>query len=40
MKKAFVNGVEIGEGAVRFELDRLVRFYESHGASAPRGEGP
>ena len=33
MKKAFVNGVEIGQGAVRFELDRLMRFYESHGVS-------
>lgn len=33
MKKAFVNGVEIGSGAVQFELDRLVRFYESHGVS-------
>ena len=33
MKKAFVNGVEIGQGAVQFELDRLMRFYESHGVS-------
>ena len=33
MKKAFVNGVEIPQGAVQFELDRLVRFYESHGFS-------
>ena len=33
MKKASVNGVEIGAGAVQFELDRLVRFYESHGFS-------
>ena len=33
MKKAFVNGVEIGHGAVQFELDRLMRFYESHGVS-------
>ena len=33
MKKAFVNGVEISQGAVQFELDRLVRFYESHGVS-------
>jgi hypothetical protein len=33
VKKAFVNGVEIGQGAVQFELDRLVRFYESHGVS-------
>ena len=31
MKKAVVNGVEIGEEAVHFELDRLVRFYMSHG---------
>ena len=31
MKKAFVNGQEIGGEAVRFELDRLVRFYVSHG---------
>ena len=33
MKKAFVNGTEITSGAVQFELDRLVRFYESHGVS-------
>ena len=33
MKKAFVNGTEITAGAVQFELDRLVRFYESHGVS-------
>ena len=32
-KKAFVNGVEIGQGSVQFELDRLLRFYESHGVS-------
>lgn len=31
MKKAFVNGVEISGEAVNFELDRLVRFYMSHG---------
>ena len=31
MKKAIVNGQEIGEEAVNFELDRLVRFYMSHG---------
>lgn len=31
MKKAFVNGVEIPEAAVNFELDRLVKFYMSHG---------
>ena len=33
MKKATVNGVEIGGEAVQFELDRLVRFYMSHGMS-------
>ncbi len=33
MKKAFVNGAEITNGSVQFELDRLVRFYESHGFS-------
>ena len=32
-KKAYVNGEEIGEGAVAFELSRLVRFYTSHGFS-------
>ena len=31
MKKAKVNGVEIGDEAVKFELDRLVRFYMTHG---------
>lgn len=31
MKKAIVNGVEIAGEAVSFELDRLVRFYMSHG---------
>ena len=31
MKKAKVNGVEISGEAVSFELDRLVRFYMSHG---------
>lgn len=30
-KKAIVNGEEIREEAVAFELDRLVRFYMSHG---------
>ncbi len=30
-KKAYVNGEEIGEGAVTFELSRLVKFYTSHG---------
>ena len=33
MKKAFVNGEEITGEAVGFELDRLVRFYMSHGMS-------
>jgi len=33
MKKAFVNGQEIAGEAVQFELDRLVRFYMSHGMS-------
>ena len=33
MKKAIVNGQEISEEAVGFELDRLVRFYMSHGMS-------
>ena len=33
MKKASVNGVEISGEAVQFELDRLVRFYMSHGMS-------
>ena len=31
MKKAIVNGQEISGEAVGFELDRLVRFYTSHG---------
>ena len=31
MKKALVNGQEISGEAVQFELDRLVRFYMSHG---------
>ncbi len=31
MKKAIVNGIEISGEAVGFELDRLVRFYMSHG---------
>ena len=31
MKHAVVNGVEISGEAVQFELDRLVRFYMSHG---------
>lgn len=33
MKKAIVNGQEISQEAVGFELDRLVRFYMSHGMS-------
>ena len=33
MKHAIVNGVEISGEAVQFELDRLVRFYVSHGMS-------
>ncbi len=33
MKTAVVNGVEISEEAVSFELDRLVRFYMSHSMS-------
>ena len=31
MKHAIVNGMEISGEAVQFELDRLVRFYMSHG---------
>ena len=31
MKKAIVSGREIGGEAVKFELDRLARFYLSHG---------
>ncbi len=31
MRKAFINGQEISGEAVQFELDRLVRFYMSHG---------
>jgi parvulin-like peptidyl-prolyl isomerase len=31
MKKAIINGEEIKEEAVAFELDRLVKFYMSHG---------
>ncbi len=31
MKKVIVNGQEISGEAVQFELDRLVRFYMSHG---------
>ncbi|MBO7483313.1 MAG: peptidylprolyl isomerase [Kiritimatiellae bacterium] len=31
MKTAVVNGTEISTDAIQFELDRLVRFYMSHG---------
>lgn len=34
MKTAKVNGAEISAEAVRFELDRLIRFYASHGMTA------
>ena len=33
MKHAIINGQEISNDAVQFELDRLVRFYMSHGMS-------
>ena len=33
MKIAKVNGFEVNKQAVGFELDRLVRFYMSHGMS-------
>ena len=33
MKHAIINGQEISSDAVQFELDRLVRFYMSHGMS-------
>ena len=33
MKHAIINGQEISHDAVQFELDRLVRFYMSHGMS-------
>ncbi len=33
MKQAFVNGEPISRDAVQFELDRLVKFYSSHGMS-------
>lgn len=32
-RKATVDGFEIGDEAVKFELDRLVRFYANHGMS-------
>ena len=31
MKQAYVNGEPIPREAVQFELDRLVKFYLSHG---------
>ena len=34
MKQAYVNGVPIPREAVQFELDRLVKFYASHGVGA------
>ena len=33
MKQAFVNGEPISREAVQFELDRLVKFYATHGMS-------
>ena len=33
MKQAYVNGEPISREAVQFELDRLVKFYASHGMS-------
>ena len=33
MKPAFVNGEPICQEAVQFELDRLVKFYATHGMS-------
>ncbi|MGN0847167.1 MAG: peptidylprolyl isomerase [Kiritimatiellia bacterium] len=33
MKQAYVNGEPISKEAVQFELDRLVKFYTSHGMS-------
>ena len=33
MKQAYVNGEPIPREAVQFELDRLVKFYASHGMS-------
>ncbi len=33
MKQAYVNGEPISREAVQFELDRLVKFYTSHGTS-------
>ncbi len=31
MKQAYINGTPISREAVQFELDRLVKFYSSHG---------
>ena len=39
MKTAVVNGAEISAEAVEFELERLVRFYSAHGASAEEVRG-
>ena len=39
MKRATVNGVAISGEAVAFELDRLVRFYTSHGMTAEEIKG-
>ena len=36
---AVVNGAEISAEAVEFELERLVRFYSAHGASAEEVRG-
>ena len=33
MKQAYVNGEPIPREAIQFELDRLVKFYVSHGMS-------
>ena len=33
MRTATVNGQPVTEAAVRFELDRLVKFYANHGIS-------
>ena len=39
IKTAVVNGAEISAEAVEFELERLVRFYSAHGASAEEVRG-
>ena len=31
LKQAYINGQPISREAVQFELDRLVKFYTSHG---------